>query len=119
VEDPTTKILIGFAFKIFNELGYGLPEKTYQKALETCLVQNNIIYNREKYSVIEFNGVKVGRYYLDFLINNNLAVELKVRNQIYESDIKQLLGYLKSENIKLGLLLVFAKEGVLIKRIIN
>ena len=117
--EDITKTLIGFAFEIYNELGYGLPEKTYQKAFETCLSRNNIEHSREKYSFITFNGVKVGRYYLDFLINNQLAVELKVRNEIYESDIKQLLGYLKSENIKLGLLLVFSKQGVSIKRIIN
>jgi len=114
-----TSQLIGFAYKIFDELGYGLPERVYQKSFETLLCKNNIKYNREKYGVIKFDNVKVGKYFIDFLVENKVAVEFKVRSEIYQKDISQLLNYLKSEKIKVGLVVAISKEGIKIKRLIN
>lgn len=114
-----TSQLIGFAYKIFDELGYGLPERVYQKSFETLLCKNKIKYNREKYGVIKFDDVKVGKYFIDFLIENKVAIEFKVRNEIYKKDISQLLNYIKSEKIKVGLVIAISKEGIKIKRLIN
>jgi len=61
----------------------------------------------------------VGKYYLDFLVEGKVAVELKVRNEIYSTHVNQLLNYIKSENLKIGLLLAVSKNGVLLKRLIN
>ena len=117
-EDLSEK-LIGFAFKIFKEMGYGHPEKIYQKCFESELANSNIVYQREKYSKIKYDGQVVGRYFLDFLIDDKIAVELKVRREIYENDWIQLLNYLKAKNLKVGLLLVFTKSKVVIKRLVN
>lgn len=113
------KKLIGIAFGIFNSLGYGLSGKIYQKALKVKLNEVKIAFSREKYCRINLNGVFVGKYYLDFLIENIFAVELKVKNEKYQEHINQILNYLKAENLKLGLLIVMSKKGVLIKRVIN
>ena len=118
-EKELTGKIIGCAFEVFKQLGYGLPEKTYQKALAESLNENNIKYSREKYGTIKFNDVTVGKYFLDFLVKNKVAVELKVRNDIYETDTIQLLNYLKSENIIVGLLIVITKKGARVKRLIN
>ena len=114
-----TSQLIGFAYKIFGELGYGLPERVYQKSFETLLRKNQLNYDREKYGVIKFDNVKVGKYFIDFLIDNKIAIEFKVRNEIYQKDISQLLNYIKSENIKVGLVIAVSKEGIKIKRLVN
>ncbi|OGD63953.1 hypothetical protein A2215_01270 [Candidatus Berkelbacteria bacterium RIFOXYA2_FULL_43_10] len=114
-----THKIIGFSFEIFNKLGYGLPEKTYQKALEAKLVEDGIRFQREKYGKIRLDNVMVGRYFADFIIEEKLVVELKVRNEIYQGHIVQLVNYLKSENYSTGLLIVFSKDGVKIKRIAN
>lgn len=116
--DLTDKI-IGCTYEIYRKLGYGLPEKTYQKAFEECLKAQNLEYNREKYGKIKFNNADVGKYFLDFLIEGKVAVEFKVRHEIYETDAIQLLNYLKSENIPVGLLIVFTSNGLKIKRLIN
>lgn len=118
-ENQLSKLVIGFAFEVYNTLGFGLSEKIYQKAFETKLKENGICYQREKYCKIMFRNTPVGKYFLDFLIDQRLAVELKVRNEIYQTHINQLLNYLKSENIQLGLLLTVSKKGLLIKRVIN
>jgi len=60
--------IISCAFEVYNQLGYGLPEKIYQKALAKNLENKNLLYSREKYSLIKFNGDPVGKFFLDFLV---------------------------------------------------
>jgi GxxExxY protein len=91
----------------------------YQKALEIEFQKRRIKYRRELFGRIEYDGQIVGRYFLDFFVEDKVALELKVRRQVYESDWIQLLNYLKSENLKVGLLIVFTKYGLKIKRVIN
>ncbi|TSC93587.1 MAG: hypothetical protein Athens101428_628 [Candidatus Berkelbacteria bacterium Athens1014_28] len=114
-----TEKIINLTFKVFNELGYGLAEKIYQRALAIELENSKIIFKRECYGAISYNGSTIGKYFLDFLIDGKVAVELKVRNEIYKSHVSQLLNYLKSRNLQIGLLLVISKDGVKIKRLIN
>ena len=117
-QDLTGRI-IALCFKIHNQLGYGCPEKIYQKALEIELADCQIPFKREVYSKILYGGKIAGRFFLDFLVDDKVAVELKVRRNVYESDWIQLLNYLKSTNKKLGILIVFTREKVQIKRVIN
>ncbi|MFA7244240.1 MAG: GxxExxY protein [Patescibacteria group bacterium] len=118
-EIELTRNIIGCAFEVYKALGYGLSEKTYQNALSESLAKKQLEFQREKYGFVTFNGKKVGKYYLDFLVAGKIAVELKVRNEIYETDVRQLLSYLSSEKIQVGLLIVFTKNGAKVKRLIK
>lgn len=118
-ESGLTEKIIKCAYLVYRELGYGLPEKVYQRAFAKCLEDQNLSFKREKFGKILFNKVQVGKYFLDFFVEDKVAVEFKVRNDIYETDVIQLLNYIKSENIKIGLLIVFAKTGLKIKRLAN
>jgi len=118
-EYELSRKIIGLVFGIYNNLGYGLREKFYQAALEKELKSNRITFSRESYGVVKYKGERIGKYFLDFFIEGKIAVELKVRNEIYQTHVNQLLNYLKSENIKVGLLLVISKQGVLVKRLVN
>ena len=118
LEDLTQKV-IGCAFKIFNEIGYGYSEKVYQQAMSIELEKSGVSFEREKYAKILYDGQVAGRFFLDFLIDNKLAVEIKVRREIFPSDWTQLLNYLKAKDLKVGLLIVFSKHKVLIKRLVN
>ena len=53
------------------------------------------------------------------MIDARVVVELKVASAIYPQHVKQVLAYLKSTGLKVGLLIVITKQGVKIKRIIN
>lgn len=118
LNDLTEKI-IGISFKVYNNLGYGYQEKVYQQALAKELEQSGILFKREKYAKILYDGEVIGKFYLDFLVENKVAIELKVRREMFPSDWTQLLNYLKAEKLKIGLLLVFSKHKVLVKRLIN
>lgn len=114
-----TEKIIASCFKVHNQIGYGYPEKIYQKALELELHEKQIKYKREVYSKILFDGKIAGKLYLDFLVDDKVAVELKVRRDMHESDWIQLLNYLKATGIRIGILAVFTKHKVEIKRIAN
>ena len=114
-----TREIIRCAFLVYKQLGYGLPEKVYQKAMAEAFSESGITYHRECYGLITFNNKPVGKYFLDFLVDNKIAVELKVRNEVYESDTIQLLNYIKSKKLPVGILLVFTKREVRIKRLAN
>jgi len=114
-----TRQIIESAFEIYNILGFGLKEKVYQRAMAKAFDSKKIVYTKEQYGKIIFQGAIVGRYFIDFLVDSKIAVELKVRNELYNQDIVQLLNYLKSKNLRVGLLIAFTNKGVKLKRIVN
>ena len=111
--------IIGVAFDIFNDLGFGHIEIYYQRAFAKKLEKLGISFEREKRFSICYEGDIIGTYILDFLIDNKLVVELKVRPKIGYTHIKQVVSYLRSANLKLAIIIYFTKEGVKYRRIIN
>lgn len=111
--------IVGIAYKVYNTLGFGHQEKYYQKAFEQELNMSATPYERERYVQVEYSGVPIGKYFLDFIIRDKVIVELKVGNVSWRVPIKQVLGYLRTVNAQLAIIIVFTQSGVLYKRIIN
>ena len=111
--------IIGVVFDIFNELGYGYQEKYYQKAIVKSFIRLNISYKEQVPYAIKFKGEIIGRYFLDFLIDNKIILEIKKETNFRRHNIEQIIGYLKHTGLKLRLLVNFTKEGVKFKRILN
>jgi GxxExxY protein len=114
--------IVGAAIKVFNELGYGYQEKYYYRGLKNAFVDLGFKVTEQLLTPLEVGGKSIGRYYLDFLLvkdDAKIVVELKVANEIYPQHIRQVYGYLKSNSVKLGILLIFSKKGVLTKRVVN
>lgn len=111
--------IIGYCYEVYNSLGYGLREKNYQKALEEILTREKVEFQSQLHVPIKLEEKKIGKYYLDLLIDDKIAVELKVGDHFLTKDIDQLFSYLKSKDLKLGLLVNFTSNGVKYKRIVN
>ncbi len=111
--------IMSIAFKVFNKEGFGMPEKYYQEAFAKELENEKIPYEREKYIALKYNNQNIGKYFLDFLVNNKIVIELKVRPRFGYVHIKQTMGYLKSGDYKLAILIYFTSDGVKYKRVIN
>lgn len=109
----------GCLFEMFNKVGFGYQEKHYQSILEEILKLNHIIYKKELCCKIIFNNRIIAKYFLDFLIDEKIVLELKVANDFYSQHINQVLSYLKAKNLKLGILAIITKNGVETKRIVN
>jgi GxxExxY protein len=56
---------------------------------------------------------------IDLLINGELVVEAKAKEEIKPIDKAQLLSYLKIANKRLGLILNFGAPKLEIKRVVN
>lgn len=111
--------IVGTLFAVYNELKYGHREKIYQKALAEQFKVKGIKFQKEQYYPVKFNDKIVSRYYVDFVIDGKIVLELKVAQDFYQKDINQLLSYLKFRQLELGMLAIFSKEGIKYKRILN
>ncbi|MEK9186210.1 MAG: GxxExxY protein [Patescibacteria group bacterium] len=111
--------IVGVLFDVFTEVGYGYREQQYQKFIELALGKSGISYKKELPIKISYKGQFATTNYLDFLIDENIVLEIKQGNRFSKKDIEQLYNYLKIANLKLGILARFTKSGVKFKRIIN
>lgn len=111
--------IVGILFDVWREIGYSHKEKYIQSAIESALQNNNIVFKRELKSDLKFKDDKIGTYFLDFLIDNKIVLEIKKRNYFSKNDIEQVYNYLKTTGLQLGIIAHFTKDGVKFKRILN
>jgi GxxExxY protein len=115
--DITEKI-IGAAFEVHRELGYGFLERVYQRALQVELLRAGVSAEIEKRIRVKYKGVVIGEYDADPIVDGCVAVELKVTPQYDKRDKAQLLNELKATGIKVGLLVNFGRAKVEYKRLV-
>ena len=111
--------IVGAAFSVFNELGWGLAEKDYSRAMAQELGLRKMEFKQEVFIPLEYKGQRLSRYFADFIIDGQVIVELKVATKFGYGYIHQLLPYLKSAGLKLGILVYFTKDGVKYRRVLN
>lgn len=111
--------IIGVLFEVYNKFGYSYPEKYLQRAIEEALKTNKISFEKEKKVDLYFDEKKIGNHFVDFVIDGKVILEIKKGFKLSTADIKQVLMYLRSLNLKLGILVYFNSEKLLYKRIVN
>ena len=111
--------IIGVLFSVFKELGGGLQERIYQRGVKIALGKKGLTFLEQVRFDIEYHGNDVGRYFIDFVIENKIALEIKAKKSFYRSDIRQLFGYLRKSGLELGILARFGTNGVESKRILR
>jgi GxxExxY protein len=111
--------LMGILFEVHNKLGTKYQEKHYQKAIEIKLKELNIPYKREEKVTIEFGKEKLGEFYIDFIINDKIILEIKKVWKITQDDVKQVLRYLKATNLKLAIIANFRHKKLEYRRVLN
>ena len=114
-----TKLLIGIAFDVHTILGKGFLEIVYKDAIEYELQKKSIIYEREKeYIVIYKDCILPHRFYADFIVFDNVILEIKAKEGIADVHYSQALNYLKVSGCKVGLILNFGESSLKIKRVV-
>jgi GxxExxY protein len=113
-----TERIIGAAFEVYNELGYGFLERVYQRPLQIELVRHGRNAEIEKRIQVQYKGAIVGDYDADLIVDNCVAVEMKVCPQYDKRDEAQLLNELKVTSLKVGLLLNFGRTKLEFKRLV-
>lgn len=118
IEPELSYKIIGILFKIHNKLGPLYQEKYYQRAIEQELKEAKIPYKRESKVEIGYDDKRLGKYFVDFVINNRIALEVKAVKYLHPKYINQVLAYLNAFQLRLGIIANFKKKGLEYKRIV-
>jgi len=102
-----TDRIIGVFYDLYNELGHGFLESTYSEAMALALTESGLANAREVPVPVWFRGRKVGQYFADLVVESPVLLELKVSRTLESAHEAQLLHYLKSTEIEVGLLFNF------------
>lgn len=112
-----TRKVIGCAYAVQNTLGHGFLEKVYENAMIHELKKQHIHALQQTPIQVLYDGIKVGEYFADLLVENRLIVELKAVKALAPEHFAQTLNYLKATQKELALILNFGTAKVEVKRI--
>lgn len=111
--------VIGLCMEVHKILGKGHSEKVYGDALEYELKKNEIPYSRESKFNITYKDILLPTYYFaDFVVFEEIILEIKAIESLSSSEIKQTLNYLAASQNKLGLLVNFGEDSLKYRRIV-
>ena len=111
--------IIGILYDVYNTLGFGYQEKYYYRAIKEGLVSNKLAVKEQAHIPLQYKNSKIGRYFVDFIVEDKIVLELKRGDRFSRVNIEQVYGYLKSTGLKLGILANFTSDGIKFKRILN
>lgn len=117
--DSLVNKVIGIAIEIHKSLGPGFIESIYAKALAYELKEADISSNREKIITVRYKNLILGQHRLDFLVEDELILEIKAIYEITKFQLAQVLSYLKAADKRLAIILNFARGRLEIKRVAN
>ena len=114
-----TDLIIGAGIEVHKSLGAGFLEIVYGDALELEFRERKIFYQREKEYPVSYKGTVLPHsYFADFVVFDNVILEIKAKSGIANEDIAQTINYLKCSGCKVGLILNFGTGTVGIKRVV-
>src|SRR5215210_3815651 len=103
--------LIGICMEVHRELGMGFKEGIYQDALEIEFQNQQIQHQRERLFKIEYKGKTLKhRYKSDFIVFNEIVLEVKAVSFIIDSFVAQTINYSKASGLKLGIIANFGEK---------
>ncbi|MEW6687361.1 MAG: GxxExxY protein [Candidatus Edwardsbacteria bacterium] len=100
-------------------LGPGFVEKIYEKAFAYELKKETINFEHQKTIRVEYANLELGDQRVDFLIEDEMIVDIKSVSRIIELHQDQMISYLKTSNKRLGLILNFGRKKIEIRRLVN
>jgi GxxExxY protein len=99
--------IVGAALEVLRELGHGIHEKPYERALAVEFSLRNLPYQQQTAFDIFYKNVKVGRFTPDLVVLGKIIVDTKVIEKISNHERGQMLNYLKITRLPVGVILNF------------
>ena len=109
-------IIVGILYETHSRLGNRLHEKYYQRAIASLLKKTKLPFKEQIPVNILIEGEKIGKYFLDFLIDGKIILEIKTIPFFKQQDFNQ---YLKFSGHELGILANFRTDSLVFKRVLN
>lgn len=117
--DDLTYKINGGAMKVHNTLGNGFQEVTYQRCLVIELERAGLGFTRELEQDIFYDGIHVGTRRADFIVENDIIVELKAIINLEDVHLAQAKNYLTAYDKPIGLLINFGGTSLQFKKVYN
>ena len=108
-KEITNKIIKAF-YEVYNELRTGFLESVYEHALYILLAIYGLNVESQKDIIVYFRGQVVGNFRADLVINEKVIIEIKAVRSLLPEYEAQIINYLKSTKIEIGLLLNFGTK---------
>ena len=108
--------IIECAKRIRRQLGPGFLEKVYKNAMVVELRKLKLNFETEKLIQVLYDGIVVGEYRTDIIVEGKLILELKATQDLSIANEVQLVNYLTSTQIDDGLLINFGSDKLQFKR---
>lgn len=118
VEKDLVFKIVGCALTVLNELGHGLREKTYERALCIELKQQGLAFGQQTIYPVFYRGEQIDEYIPDLLVAQKVVVEAKVVDQIIDEHRGQVLNYLRITGLPVGLILNFHRPRLEWERLV-
>ncbi len=121
LHDDLTSRIIASAIAIHRVVGPGLAEQSYQAAMAIEMTDRGLSFSREPTISVDYKGVVIGQHRPDFIVEEQVILELKAVRAIEPVFAQQVLTYLRITGLKVGLLINFNVEALKfgVKRIVN
>ncbi len=111
--------IIGLCMEVHKILGKGFNEIVYKEALQYEFIKKEIPFEREKEYNIEYKDIILSkRYFADFVVYDEIILEIKAISQLTTSDTGQTLNYLACSKNNIGLVINFGEDSLKYRRVI-
>ena len=118
IESELVYQITGCAMTVLNELGHGLREKTYERAMCVEFELQGIGYSSQTVHKVIYKGKHIDDYIPDLEVENRLILELKTVENIADEHIGQLLNYLRITGMNVGIILNFKHSKLQWKKVV-
>jgi GxxExxY protein len=119
INNDLTYKIIGCAMKVHNKMGPGFQEVIYQRCLAIELERAGLSFAREQEQPVFYDGIQVGTRRADFVVENQVVVELKAVVQLEDVHLAQAKNYTVAYGFPLGLLINFGGKSLEHKLMFN
>ena len=115
--DEITERVIGCAYKVSNTLGIGFIERVYENSRFHEMKKDGLKVVQQYPVKVSYDGVVVGEFFLDMLVNDLVIVELKAVSILTNEHLAQAFNYLRATSLPACLLINFGQPKIQIRRL--
>lgn len=119
LKDELTFKIIGCAMKVHNTMGPGFQEVIYQRCLDIEMERAGLSFAREQEHTIYYDEIEVGTRRADFVVENQVVVELKALVALEDVHLAQAKNYVVAYDFPRGLLINFGGKSLEYKLLFN
>ncbi|HXY60826.1 MAG TPA: GxxExxY protein [Chthoniobacterales bacterium] len=119
IHEDISRVIIGVAMEVLNELKPGLDEKLYERAITIELLRAGHRISVQRSFPVFYRGDLIGKLIPDLIVDDSVIVDPKVATSFTEAHVAQMIGYLNITGLDLALLLNFRNARLEWKRVLR